>query len=158
MNDPKIPKRRPVLRWVAFFIVMGAIGIGTNLGLNRSDALIPSGWNPLVPLKIADPITPLTQWKLRRALATPEMCLATLADANVAGNFIEDRYHSDQCFIKGRVILTDIGAARINELETSCAVGLRMAMWEHHGLQPAAMAILGTNIAQIDQIGSYNCR
>ncbi len=31
-------------------------------------------------------------------------------------------------------------------------------MWEHHGLQPAARDILGSDITRIRHIGSYNCR
>jgi hypothetical protein len=63
-----------------------------------------------------------------------------------------------ECQVLNRVQIGQVGSASIDPIDTSCAVALRMAMWEHHGLQPAARAFLGADITQIRQIGSYNCR
>ena len=46
----------------------------------------------------------------------------------------------------------------MKRVETSCATALRLAMWEHHAVQPAAREVLGRQAAIFRQIGSYNCR
>ncbi|MDG1341012.1 MAG: extensin family protein [Paracoccaceae bacterium] len=154
------PKRRPAVRWAAFLVLLGGIGYIAYQALTLPQSPIPTAWNPVEPLRITDPVTPLTQWKLSNAVASPEACLTVLGsqDADVRGRFREDRVDSDKCFIRGRVDLTGIGAADIRKLETSCTIALRVAMWERHALQPAAQQLLGTSVAEIRQIGSYNCR
>jgi len=43
-------------------------------------------------------------------------------------------------------------------VRTDCATALRVAMWEHHALQPIARRQLGTELTVLNDIGSYNCR
>lgn len=109
------------------------------------------------PLSVADPITPLTQWKLDWATGDPQLCQAVLGDA---GRFsgMDDLEVSETCGIEGRVTLRSLGAARLDALETSCATALRLAMWEHHGVQPIARDLFGADVAVIRHVGSYNCR
>ncbi|MEL7211276.1 MAG: extensin family protein [Pseudomonadota bacterium] len=102
-------------------------------------------------------MTPLTQWKLSQALADPALCRAVLSDAALFEPQ-PDKEVSAQCHIRNRVLLASVGQARISTLETRCPVALRLAMWEQHGLQPAAQELLSAQVARIVHIGSYNCR
>ncbi|WP_224824248.1 extensin family protein [Cognatishimia sp. MH4019] len=111
----------------------------------------------MVPLRVTDPVTPATQWKLTHAINDPALCRSVLSKA-AAFEPQPDKEVSDQCHIRNRVLLSSVGQARIGTLETRCPIALRLAMWEHHGLQPAARDLLGTDIARIVHIGSYNCR
>ncbi|MGJ8624935.1 MAG: extensin-like domain-containing protein, partial [Yoonia sp.] len=68
---------------------------------------------------------------------------------------------SAQCHIRNRVGVSQVGGTTAIGpalSETSCATALRLAMWERHGVQPAARDILGSEVSTIRQIGSYNCR
>ncbi len=156
MADEKKPKKRVSLAGVLLRLGFAAIFWALIWVGVDADRAIPAGWNPLAPLRVSDPVTPFTQWRLRQALADPQTCIATLAEA---GRFdvMDDFEASPQCHIRGRVDLAGVGRARIRPLETRCAIALRMAMWEQHSLQPAA-ADLGTTLSGIDHIGSYNCR
>lgn len=118
---------------------------------------IPPGWNPLAPLQVSEPVTLFTNWRLERALNSPEACIKALTTA-ASIDVLDDFEISDQCHIRGRVNLAGVGLAQINPTETTCAIALRMAMWEQHSLQPAAAKLLDTTVTEIDQIGSYNCR
>ena len=57
-------------------LVFGGI-VGAAL-IWHPDSSFPNAWNPTTPLAVADPLTPLTTWKLRRTLADPQSCLAAL--------------------------------------------------------------------------------
>lgn len=73
-------------------------------------------------------------------------------------SLMDDFEAGENCHIRGRVDLSGVGNASVAPVETRCAVALRLAMWERHALQPAARALLNTDLTRIDHIGSYNCR
>lgn len=165
MSEPDEKPDRPkllgaVLRSVRRALIVSVIvfaGVGAVFLLRHPDSPLPPAWNPTVPLSLADPVTSLTPWKLRGALGSKEACVAALGTgAQVA--VMEDLVVNDQCGIADRVDLSRVGDARLQPVETSCAIALRTAMWEQHGLQPAAQDILGTRVTQLRHIGSYNCR
>ncbi|MDB4112013.1 extensin family protein [Yoonia sp.] len=154
-NDVK--RSWALVNGLAAFCFAGALTFIGYQFFVHPDTPLPQEWNPTQPLAINDPVTPLTAWKLDRAAANFDQCLETLA-----GHAIIERLapikESPQCFVSDRVTLRKIGEARVQPLETRCAIALCMAMWERHSLQPAAMALLGSRVADITQIGSYNCR
>lgn len=154
-NPPK--KRSSGFARLLYLVVLIGLGVGGYHALYHPDTPLPRQWNPVVPLQVADPVTPLTGWKLEHALASTQSCLAVLEGA---GRFdvMDDLNASESCTIEGRVTLRGVGDAQLAPLETRCAIGLRLAMWDQHALQPAAQALFGTGVSQIDHIGSYNCR
>ena len=153
----KSPRRRPALSVAAALLFAGLLGSGGWALLVHPETPLPPAWNPVEPLRVADPVTPLTGWKLARTAEDGTACLAALAGVSALTalpNFEADA----QCHIRDRVDLARVGAASIEPVETRCTIALRLAMWERHVLQPAAEEHLGTGIARIEQIGSYNCR
>ncbi|SFJ76041.1 extensin family protein [Jannaschia pohangensis] len=119
------------------------------------DSPLPPGWNPLEPLDVAAPETWLTGMKLRKALGSDATCLAAL-DTGAAYSRMEP-LEAGACSVGNRVMLSSVGGAAIDPVETSCAIALRSAMWERHALRDAA-ADLGAPVARILHQGSYNCR
>ena len=150
-------RRRPILRWTVVLTFLGALGWGAHQALLHPQTPLPAAWNPAQPLRVADSVTPITAWKLRRAVSDIDACLAAL-DSAAAFARREDFEHNEQCHIRGRINLSGVGDASIGALDTRCAIGLRMAMWERHSLQPAARDLLDSDVSRIAQIGSYNCR
>jgi hypothetical protein len=148
--------KRSALRAIVLLAIC-AIGLGGWLAMVAPGTPLPPQWNPTQPLRIADPVTPLTNWKLLRAARDPVQCRAALARA---ARFAEmpDFVASDTCHIRARGRLSRAGAATLDPIETTCAVALRTAMWERHGLQPAARAMLGSEVSAIHHAGSYSCR
>lgn len=121
---------------------------------NRSP--LPSHWNPLAPLDVAAPVTPFTQAKLRRAVMTEAACFAAL-DGHADFTRMEPLIVSDQCFIDPRLRLSGVGDAILRPVETTCAVALRLTMWERHSLRLASEP-LGSPITALNHQSSYNCR
>ena len=155
MQEPK-KRRRPVKRFAALFLLVLVILLGSAL-LRHPDTPLPERWNVFKPLAVTDPITPITTWKLDWATSDPKLCVQIMQGAARISE-MEDLIVDDDCGIVERVTLRRVGQARLDPLETTCATALRMAMWEHHGIQPAARDLLGSNVKVIRHIGSYNCR
>lgn len=155
MADKKTSKKHVSIAGVLLRLV-GAGIIWSVVWIAINPDSIPAGWNPLAPLRVEEPVTPFTHWRLRRVISAPEACLAALAtaaDFTAMGDFTI----SEQCHIQGRVGLAGVGGAVMRPVETRCAIALRVAIWERHSLRPAGDA-LGTTLTAIDHIGSYNCR
>lgn len=156
-NEEQKPKRRrPLLRGAALFILATITLVGSEF-LRHPDALVPPRWNVFEPLSVSEPITPITGWKLDWATNDPQLCadiMQTAGRISVMTDIVVD----ENCGIEGRIRLRSVGRATLDPIETSCATALRLAMWEHHGIQPAAREILGSDVKKIRHIGSYNCR
>lgn len=117
---------------------------------------LPPEWNPFAPLKIAHGVTPMTAWKLGRTASDDRLCMAALAAERV--DALPPLVEEERCGIDPRVRVVQVGKARVPPVETTCAVALRLAMWERHGLQPAARRILGADITELRHFSSYSCR
>ena len=149
-DEREAPKRPRVSRWAIFRSVSSAVltptffGVcgGGLLAVFHPDTPLPPPWNPTVPLNVAHPVSPLTTSKLRMALNDPVQCRELLGRAAQLTP-PEPFEVSENCHVRNRVALSAIGSARIDRIEISCATALRIAMWEQHGVQPAARDILG---------------
>ncbi len=153
----KTERSRAVIRGLAAFSFAAAVAFAGYQALMHSDTPLPRAWNPTRDLVISDPVTPLTPWKLGRAAGDFDKCLTALADF-AAVTPLEPLEETAQCFVRDRVLLRGLADASVAPVETRCAIALRMAMWERHSVQPAAERLLGSPVARIRQIGSYNCR
>ena len=122
------------------------------------DTPLPPQWNPTAPLAVAHPVTALTGWKLSRTARDGDACIGALQEAEVRRrpDFVSDA--NPLCGIENRVSVTRVGGAQVREFETTCAVALRLALWERHSLQPAATELLGARVARIRHLDSYSCR
>ena len=156
-KQQKKSRGRPLVQGAAALFFAVLVGWGGYQLLRHPDTPLPVAWNPTAPLRVSDPVTPITSWKLNRATANPPACQAALAGF-AALQQLPDLNTSDQCHIRNRVSLSSVGDARLAPVETRCAIALRMAMWEKHSLQPAAVAHLGSALTRIDHFGSYSCR
>jgi hypothetical protein len=119
---------------------------------------LPREWNVTKRLYISDPVTLLTPYKLSSAADDEDLCPQVLAAAGVSFEAQPDLVKTAQCGIKSRVVLRGVGASALAPVETRCAVALRLAMWERHGVQPAAKRHLGVGVSKIEHFSSYNCR
>lgn len=155
-DDPDHKRRKPFIRFAALFCMTAAVLIGSAL-IRYPDTPLPPRWNVFEPLVVTDPVTPLTSWKLDWAISDPKLCLSVL-ETSAELTALDDLTVSETCGISGRLRLSAVGASSIAPLETACATALRLAMWEHHGVQPAALEILGQDVRRLRHIGSYNCR
>lgn len=163
MEEEDTKKRRPFVKRAAFFLLSSVLslvllGLVALWVLLRPDSVLPDHWNPTQPLSITAPVTPVTRWQLRMATRDETTCRAVLARAGVGFSRMAPLSSGDHCGIAQRGSLSSLAGAQVSPVETRCSTALRLAMWEHHDIQPAARRHLGTDVAQLLHIGSYNCR
>ena len=145
------------LRRLLFWSCLAVLGLGVNQALHHPDTPLPAAWNPTAPFDVAHAPSPLTDWKISGLIAQPGLCQAALEEHG-AFTALEPLLVSETCGIAQRLRLSSVGEARVRPFETTCEIALRMALWERHGLQPAARAIFGQGITEIRHYSSYNCR
>lgn len=149
----------PALPRLAALAVIALAGVGA-WGLWTGRVEVPPQFNPWAPLNLAETPNLLTRFKLMRLAAQPAAaCLAWLDAAGVRHSPLADREEPNGCGWQGATRLSAIGDVRLSSsAPLACPVVVALALWERHGLQPAAQARLGSSIVGIDHLGSYACR
>lgn len=157
-DDDKQPKGRSGYFRAAFLFVFSLATILGSAAVFHPESPVPNGWRPHTALQISDQVTPLTGWKLRNAARDPQMCLEAIGQAVSFAPATLEATGDPNCGITTPITVSRVGAARLAPLLSDCGTILRLAMWEHHGLQPLALDTFGSAITEISHIGSYNCR
>lgn len=148
---------RPARRWAVFLLVLIGLAIGTSGLIYHPQTPLPKGWNPVVPFSSLHEPGPLTDWKLTRLLAEPGACRAALQELTTFETK-PDYEVSDQCHIRDYVVFAGSGPMRMRPINTNCETALRLALWSHHEVQPAALRHFGLAVTGMRSQGSYNCR
>ena len=113
---------------------------------------------PWKPLRLADPPGLATRMKLERAIRDSAACRAALRDGGVP--FVESPPRREGSCHQLDAVRIVGGVTRLAPAAPimTCGQALTYALWDRHSLQPAARALLGEPIAQVDHMGSYACR
>lgn len=108
------------------------------------------------------PVDGGTRDRITRAAADPGRCLAELRAARI--NYVPsaDRTNTETCFLQNAgVIGPDMGTvARLAPAEptATCELAMTLSVWRRQVVEPAARQILGSDVVQIDHMGTYACR
>ncbi len=140
----------------AFSVAVLGIAVAAYL-VFYPDSPLPDAWNPTKPLIVSDPVNPVTRWKLKQSLTRADQCISVLESTAVFRSQ-PDFEHSEQCYIRDQIVLRGVAGTDLAEVNTRCQIGLRMAMWMRHGIEPAAQRHFGQSVARIHHQSSYNCR
>ncbi|MEM1384029.1 MAG: extensin family protein [Pseudomonadota bacterium] len=137
-------------------IALLALALAASMVLRPED--VPPSYAPWVPLDLTAAPNAVTWLKLRRLDADPAACRRALAQAGAAAVAVPDREVSPLCHIRGGVELSGLSRARLSPVATRCGIAARLYLWERHDLQPAALAEMGSKVAEILHYQSYSCR
>ena len=134
---------------------------GFLLGLQQQWWTVPREWNPFAPLHLADPLTPLTRWKLQRLGDDPEACLTALQTAP-AGTLdyqpLADYTPVANCPLSNVVRLRASTLQLSSSFVARCPLIAAWALYEQHRLQPLAQTHFGQPVARLSHYGSFACR
>ncbi len=86
------------------------------------------------------------------------MCLSKLESQAVAFTPLPDQRFGGGCSVLNGVKLLDFGVPATNLGAMTCGLAANFAAWARYGVQPAARAILGSEVVKIESMGTYNCR
>ena len=100
----------------------------------------------------------MTHVKLWRLAQEPEACFAAFAASSLALVRVPDRRSDAACMIEDAVLLSNSVMVTPRGPTVTCRVAAAWALFEQHTLQQAARQHLGTEIAGVRHLGTYNCR
>ncbi len=96
---------------------------------------------------------------------TPELtsraaaqCHADLRKGGYAFRELPDRDYGGGCELRDAVQLLDIGVPVTGLKSMRCDLAEKFSNWITHGVRPAAIQILGSDIVRVETFGTYACR
>lgn len=118
----------------------------------------PAAWNPWAVLDVRQPPNFLTPYKLARLRENPRLCLQALQTSALRYRPQADSAPTANCPLRN-VWRIEAGEARLSSsFLASCPLAVAYALFEKHGLQPAAQRIFGQPVVQVEHLGSFACR
>lgn len=118
----------------------------------------PAAWNPWAALDVRQPPNLLTPYKLSRLRDDPGLCRQVLATSALRYRPQADSPATASCPLQN-VLRIEGGQARLSSsFLASCPLAVAYALFETHGLQPAAQRVFGQPVVQVDHLGSFACR
>ncbi|TBU78489.1 extensin family protein [Phytopseudomonas daroniae] len=132
--------------------------VGGPLALYRQWIDVPPRWNPWAPLDLRDAPNWLTSYKLGRLQNDPALCRRVLDTSSLRYVALADSTPSADCPLTNTVRVQGSDVRLSSSFIATCPVAAAFALFEHHGLQPAAQQRFGQRVTQVDHVGSFACR
>ncbi|MDH0304901.1 MULTISPECIES: extensin family protein [unclassified Pseudomonas] len=118
----------------------------------------PQAWNPWAGLDVRQPPNLLTPYKLSRLRDDPQLCQEALRTSALRYRQQADSPAGADCPLLD-VWRIESGEARLSSsFLASCPLAVAYALFERHGLQPAAQRVFGQPVSQVEHLGSFACR
>jgi len=141
-----------------FFLLSLLLLAGFAYGVWRGHIDVPPQWNPWAPLDIRLAPNFLTTYKLRRLQDDRDLCEQALATSDLDYVAVPDSTPQAGCPVENAVRVR-ASAVRFNgAFLATCPLAAAYALFERHGLQPAAQAVFGQPVVRVDHFGSFACR
>ena len=86
--------------------------------------------------------------------------MQTLRDAGVTVERAEDKDDGGFCQVRGAVTITGgaVTPLKPGGLTMQCPLAVRYVIWDRQVLQPSAEAVFGSEVAAVNNFGTYSCR
>ena len=131
-----------------FFLVLLMLLAGFVLTVRQELIDIPPRWNPWAPLDIREPPNLLTSLKLRRLQQDRSLCEQALATAPLRYTAVPDSTPEPGCPVENSVRVQGSDVRFNGPFLATCPLAAAYAMFEMHGLQPAAQAVFGQPVVR----------
>lgn len=119
---------------------------------------LPPAWNPWAPLDVRAEPNLLTRYKLSRLRDNPQLCDQVLSRSGLRVTRQQDSRPDVTCPLSNTLRVQGGEVALSSSFLASCPLAVAFALFERHGLQPAAQAVYGQAVVRVDHLGSFACR
>lgn len=119
---------------------------------------IPAKWNPWASLDIREAPTLLTSFKLKRLQQDRLLCEQALKTSDLDYVSVPDSTPQAGCPVENAVRISRSAVSFNGAFLATCPLAAAYALFERHGLQPAAQQTFGQPVVRIDHFGSFACR
>ncbi len=100
----------------------------------------------------------LTRFKLMALRNDPQLCDQALATSGLRTARQADSGANTDCPLTNVLRVQGGEVALSSSFLASCPLAVAFALFERHGLQPAAAAVYGQKVTRVDHLGSFACR
>ena len=146
------------MRLLRVFLILCLLLAGLLLALWRGWLDVPPRWNPWAVLDIRETPNLLTGFKLWRLEGDLALCQQALSTSPLRYTVQVDSSPAAACPLSNtlRVQASDVRFS--SSFMASCPLAAAFALFELHGLQPAAQEVFGQPVVQVEHVGSFACR
>ncbi|AEA67212.1 extensin-like domain-containing protein [Pseudomonas brassicacearum] len=138
-------------------VVALLVGVAV-LGVWRGWVAVPPQWNPWAPLDVNLAPNLLTRFKLMALRNDPQLCDQALATSGLRTARQADSGANTDCPLTNVLRVQGGEVALSSSFLASCPLAVAFALFERHGLQPAAAAVYRQKVTRVDHLGSFACR
>lgn len=139
-------------------LLLVALLAGPPVAVWRGWLEIPLRWNPLAPLDVGEPPNLLTAFKQWRLAHDAGLCAEALTSSSLRYTPLPDSLPQPECPIENAVRMRSSAVAFNADFSVTCPLAVAYALFERHGLQPAAQEVFGQPVARVEHFGSFACR
>jgi hypothetical protein len=140
--------------WLLVLLIL----LATPLAVYRGWLPVPPAWSPWTPLDVRQPPNLFTGYKLMRLQRDPELCQLALDSSELRYTAVADSQPAAECVVENAVRVQRAGVQFSSSFLASCKLAVAYALFEEHGLQPAARQAFGQPVARVEHLGSFACR
>jgi hypothetical protein len=135
----------------------GVLGLSL-LAVWRGWLPLPAAWNPWAPLDVRAEPNLLTRFKLARLRNDPVLCDQVLSQSGLRATRQQDSRPDVACPLSNTLRVQGGEVGLSSSFLASCPLAVAFALFERHGLQPAARQVFGQAVTRVDHLGSFACR
>nr|WP_314582945.1 extensin family protein [uncultured Pseudomonas sp.] len=146
------------MRGSTLSLVLLLICAGVAISVWRGWLEVPNRWNPWAPLDVREQPNLLTTYKLWRLQGDPTLCDQALQTSTLRYGHQADSAPDARCPLTNTLRIQGGDVALSSSFLSSCPLAVAYALFDIHALQPAAQAVFGQKVTQVDHLGSFACR
>ncbi|MGA4530548.1 extensin family protein [Ectopseudomonas chengduensis] len=134
------------------------LGAALLVALWRGWLEVAPRYNPWAPLDVRETPNLLTPFKLWRLGDDRELCDLALATSGLRFTRLADSAPHPGCPVENAVRIQGANVGLSSSFMATCPLVVSFALFERHGLQPAAQAVFGQPVTRVEHVGSFACR
>ena len=134
------------------------LGAALLVALWRGWLEVAPRFNPWAPLDVRETPNLLTPFKLWRLGDDRELCDLALATSGLRFTRLADSAPHPGCPVENAVRIQGANVGLSSSFMATCPLAVSFALFERHGLQPAAQAVFGQPVTRVEHVGSFACR
>lgn len=146
------------MRGSTFFLLLVLLSAAVAVSIWRGWLPVADRWNPWAPLNVRDEPNLITPFKLWRLQDDPALCEAALRTSTLRYTHQADSAADAKCPLTNTLRIQGGDVALSSSFLSSCRLAVAYALFDTHQLQPAAQAVFGQKVTQVDHLGSFACR
>lgn len=146
------------MRFLKVLLLLALLVSGVLVGIRQGWIPLSNAWNPWAPLDVRTKPNWLTRFKLMRLRDNPQLCEQVLSGSGLRVVKQQNSPADARCPLQNVVRIQGGNVRLSSSFLASCPLAVAFALFERHGLQPAAQAVYGQPVSKIDHLGSFACR